>query len=288
MATISISYGKKNEETTKKITLDKNQRFIRSFEPPIDAIIIEINDNDNIPDDKYLLPDLNYKNGYDFYEGKGFFLAGYPAGENGERCISSSQIKSIDNYEFQHSLDTRAGSSGSPICLIDNKCIIGIHKQGDKEKPINYGIFIGYILDELEKKENDKKDFYTILPENEKSDFKRCSICGEIYQVLDYFIRQGDAKEVPSWRIIGMSGIKKPKQGIQTCVNNGFSYNWRPWIWDLNELDDDDLGFYEVILNCISHYDDNALEEIEKGNCIMENCNGKLAFIKIKKENNKN
>ena len=33
---------------------------------------------------------------------------------------------------------------------LDNIKVIGIHKQGDKFKPINYGTFIGAIIDELE------------------------------------------------------------------------------------------------------------------------------------------
>ena len=101
------------------------------------------------------MPDLNYKNGYEFYKDKNLYLVGYPYSEGNrrERSISSGKIKSINinNIGFTHSLDTRPGSSGSPICLIDNKCVIDIHRQGDKIKPINYGTFIGYIIDELEK-----------------------------------------------------------------------------------------------------------------------------------------
>ena len=71
-----------------------------------------------------------------------------------ERAICSGKIIKINNKdnEFSHSLDSRACSSGSPICLIDNKTVVGINKRGDIILPINYGSFIGYILDNIEKK----------------------------------------------------------------------------------------------------------------------------------------
>ena len=112
---IHITYGKINKEKTKCIKLDKNEGLIKIFKPSLDIVVIEIKDSDFIPEDKYLLPDLNYKNGYDFYKGKGFYLGGYPSEENpdGERCISSGKLLKIYDYEFGHSLDTRDGSSGS-------------------------------------------------------------------------------------------------------------------------------------------------------------------------------
>ena len=257
---IEISYGKIWEETIKNIKLDENTRFIKTFEKPVDLTVIQILENDNIPEEKFLLPDLNYKNGYQFYKDKNFYLAGYPYSEGNkrERSISSGKIKAINinNIEFIHSLDARSGSSGSPICLIDNKCVVGMHKAGDEIKPINYGTFIGYILDELEKsgiKENNNNNkIYDILPENEESDAKLCQKCGIIYQTMFFTQRQGDGKVVPIWSIIGKEGIKEPNNGIMKTRS-------------------------------ISAYDDKALEEIDKGRCVMKRCNGKLCNIKLHK-----
>jgi len=132
--------------------LDKKERYISYFEGEKDVTVIEMIDKDKIHENKYLLADLSYKYGYDIYKNGKFLLAGYPRDplyEN-ERHISSGEIKEIDGFEFEHSLDTRYGSSGAPICLFDNIKVIGIHKQGDKFKSINYGTFIGTIIDELE------------------------------------------------------------------------------------------------------------------------------------------
>jgi len=111
---------------------------------------------------------------------------------------------------------------------------------------------------------------FEILSEGEESKIKRCNKCGEFYHNLYYVMRQGDQKSVPRWRVVGMSGIKEPKDGIKTCVQETFMTTWQPWIWGENE-----------IINLISHYDDIALEEIEKGNCIMKGCDGNLEFVKV-------
>ena len=129
------------------------QKIIKFFEPPIDITVIEIIEDDKIPEKKFLYPDLNYKHGYSFYLGQNCCLAGYPKNENneGERCISSGEIKKVNDLEFIHSMDTRSGSSGSPICLLDkNMCVIGVHKEGDKINKANHGTFIGYILNIFE------------------------------------------------------------------------------------------------------------------------------------------
>ena len=153
---IYIFFGKMNKEIQIKIKLDINERNIITFKPPTDIILIEILDLDNIPKDKYLFPDYNYKNGYDYYKDKNLYMAGYPMIDpsKSERAICSGKIIKINNKdnEFSHLLDSRACSSGSPICLIDNKTVVGINKRGDIILPINYGSFIGYILDNIEKK----------------------------------------------------------------------------------------------------------------------------------------
>ena len=166
---INISYGKKGKEEERNIILDKEKRFIKTFVSDEDVTVIEIIKTDNIPEDKYLYPDLNYQNGYYKYENKNFYLAGYPQNLNfNERCISSGRIIKILSNRFEHTLDTNVGSSGSPICN-ENCDVIGIHTSGNKIKDINCGTFIGIIID---------------IINNKKRLIDKCSdnyIIGEIY-----------------------------------------------------------------------------------------------------------
>ena len=171
---IKIYYGKKNQENEIKIRLEKTERIIQYFNFPVDVTFVEIIENDNIPENKFLFPDFNYKNGYDFYREKNIYLAGYPTIMNGDRCISSGQVKEIEEirefpgvFQLIHTLDTSSGSSGSPICLFDNYCVIGLHKASEKGSNNNYGTFIGALFDKLDlnkkkeiknEKEKDKKE----------------------------------------------------------------------------------------------------------------------------------
>ena len=156
--TISLLYGKFKNEKKFEIKLDNKERYIKSFKQ-IDITMIEILEKDYIPENKFLIIDRNYLNGYVLYQDKSIYLAGYPNNMNGVRCISSGKIEKIEEikgfdelegkyfYEFEHSLDTEEGSSGSPICLSDNRYVIGIHRGSDKINKINYGLFIGGIFD---------------------------------------------------------------------------------------------------------------------------------------------
>jgi len=143
---IDIYFGKKGIESHREIELDKNKRFIKSYKEE-DVTLIEIIDSDRISDGKYLNPDLNYEHGYNRYLDKNFYLAGYPQNHS-ERCISTGRIIEIENYKFYHKLDTRSGSSGSPI-INDKGDVIGIHSSGIALLKKNEGTFIGKILDNL-------------------------------------------------------------------------------------------------------------------------------------------
>ena len=147
---ISIYYGKQNEEIKKEIELDTNKRYIKTYED-LDATIIEIKKEDDIPPQKYLFPDLNYKIGLQHYQNAEVYTAGYPNVKiyRGDKHYSAGIIKKVnDNCFFEHNCDTKAGSSGCPILNYD-KFVIGIHFGCDNGHKINYATFIGKIIDEL-------------------------------------------------------------------------------------------------------------------------------------------
>lgn len=155
--TIDIYFGKKGKEHHRTIELENNMRFMKAYEEE-DVTLIEIIDNDRISEIKYLTPDFDYENCYQNYLYKNFFLAGYPQ-NHFERSISSGIIIEINNYHFYYELDTRDGSSGSPI--VNNKLdVIGIYNSGGKKS----GTFIYKILDNLKELFVNKKK-YSIIKE---------------------------------------------------------------------------------------------------------------------------
>ena len=52
--------------------MNTNKRFIKCFQTPKDVTLIEIIKSDGITEDKFLVPHLNYKNGFQVYENQIF------------------------------------------------------------------------------------------------------------------------------------------------------------------------------------------------------------------------
>ena len=102
----------------------------------MDITIVEIISKDKIEDEYFLLPNINKID----YINKDIYIIQYPGGN--DLSYSEGKIKEINNYEIIYDASTQSGSSGSPILLKDTKEIIGIHKQGNKNKNENYGTLI--------------------------------------------------------------------------------------------------------------------------------------------------
>ena len=109
----------------------------------LDITIIEIISKDNIDKSYFLLPYLDYNN----LENKSIYIPQFPEGN--KLSNSRGEISGIDKYEIIHNASTTQGSSGSPIFLKDTTKVIGIHKQGSKDKNENYGNFIYPIMNIL-------------------------------------------------------------------------------------------------------------------------------------------
>ena len=127
-----------------ELNLNKNERNITFFEE-LDIAVIQINDLKELCISvKFLEIDLNYKKGYDIYLNTHIFILGYPLRDSVES--SPGKISKISDNELWHNCHTDRGSSGSPIILVSNLSVIGIHKAGLKNAQMNLGTFLGKFL----------------------------------------------------------------------------------------------------------------------------------------------
>ena len=146
--TIEVSYD--DQKGKIKIKLDKNERIIRDFRYlGIDATIVEILEKDKVKEDLFLLPNIDFNEGYQEYKNKDIYIVQYPGGKG----LSYSEGKIIDideiTHQITHKSSSQNGSSGSPICLKGSRHILGIHKQGSKN--FNLGNFIRPIVDSFKR-----------------------------------------------------------------------------------------------------------------------------------------
>ena len=174
-----------------KIKLD--ERFIKDFNKDlkIDAIIIEIKNEDGIDRKDFLRPDRSYEKGYDQFINKNIYILQYPS--NKPFSYSKNIIKSIpDEIEFAHLASTGPGSSGSPIFLENSEFVLGIHKQGYNPNRIsvngrqNYGNFIGPIVDYFEPNKIMEKNHINKKKTNEIMNFNITTINENINEGGDY------------------------------------------------------------------------------------------------------
>ena len=202
--------------------LDINNRHIQFFKN-IDITIIEIKESDDIIKDiDFLNYDLNYIGGYEQYKNMDIFTLEY---SKDEIDVITGKIKDILNdFEFKHNIHTEQASSGSPIILSNSLKVIGIHKEGDRDAPINYGSFIGEIFKE-----------YKYFKNIQNIDINNNYIIGEIYISKDNIgvdIRIINSYE-EYYREINIKDIKeeyKNENEIKECIieingkNYPFSY----------------------------------------------------------------
>ena len=133
------------EEKQINIDLKWWERFIKCYKN-YDIAIVEILKEDNIEEKYFLSPDLDYNNLND----KKIYIPQYPNGEKLSYARGKIlEIDKIKKYEIAHNASTISGSSGSPIFLEGTNKVIGIHKQGTKNKTKNFGSFIYPIINLL-------------------------------------------------------------------------------------------------------------------------------------------
>ena len=138
-----------NNKKKINLKLDKSNRYIRLFSPPIDISVIEIKDTDGINEDiVYLNYDLTLEKGYSEYKESEVIFIGYPLGK--ELVQGNGKIININKFQFDHNIPTEEGLLGSPIIFFKTSNVIGIHKDRNKANNTNMGTFIQTIFNEID------------------------------------------------------------------------------------------------------------------------------------------
>ena len=152
-----------NSEIQQRKIINLNNR-VKYTKKEYDITIIEIKENDGIQNflelDDIIISDI-VKNDYrnDIFEDETIYIIQYP---EGELSVSFGQLRKIEKKEFEiifeHSCNTKEGSSGSPILNKKNNKVIGVHKGAhNNSNKYNIGSFLNEAIKEfIEKYESEK------------------------------------------------------------------------------------------------------------------------------------
>ena len=177
----TISLYLNNDKITKTIKLDKNRKIYTDEQ--LDVTIIEIKENEDNLNNKYLELDdeiisyfkLNKKENPNYinniYSNKSIYLINYP--EDNDVAVSYGKppiLDELNKSKIYHYCTTKEGSSGSPILLIKNQKLIGIHYGSSKNYEYNNGTLLIYSIIEFSKKI--KIEDKTIIATNESERVK--------------------------------------------------------------------------------------------------------------------
>ena len=162
----NISIFLNNDKKIKTIKLDNNR--LKYTNEKLDITIIEIKENeDNLNKDYLELDDeiINYfklkrieepmyfYNINNLYNNESIYLLNYLKDNN--IYVSYGKLLNINNKEIIHNCNIKEISSGSPILLINNQKLIGIHYNSSYHHKYNNGTLLIYpIIEFLKIKKN--------------------------------------------------------------------------------------------------------------------------------------
>jgi len=159
---INVSLYINNDKKIKTIKLDNN-RLIYTNEK-LDITIIEIKEDEDKLNNNYLELDdeiINYfkldkkdrpKYLNILYNIESIYLLHYS--NEKDLFVSYGKLLDINNKEIIHNCNIKEGSSGSPILLLNNHKLIGIHCSNSNHYKYNKGILLIYSIMEFSKIKN--------------------------------------------------------------------------------------------------------------------------------------
>ena len=157
---IKFSINEQNYE----ILIDDSRKVYTSQK--YDVTIIEIKKNEKglnyntfLQVDDIIYEEISEERFKNFY----IYIIHYPKGI--KLAISAGKTKGIEieNFNIEHLCNTESGSSGSPLINYETNRVIGVHKEGSKNKKVNRGTFLKEPIKEFYEKNKNKLNLDDII-----------------------------------------------------------------------------------------------------------------------------
>ena len=236
-----------NDKKEKILKIDDNR--LKYTNTKLDITMIEIKENKDNLNNKYCeldngiinyfksnqKEDANYLN--KIYSNKSIYCINYPEDKN--VVVSYGQPPNLQNSEIYHKCSTKSGSSGSPLLLINNQKLIGVHHSYSKCGDYNKGTLLINAIIEFNKIKNqsfsENGEGKSLVNNNEiknrinqKEDYEcpRCKNIFPIYNKILHDIRCTEENPIP----LSINRVKElikntnNKNSKEIKSNNSLSY----------------------------------------------------------------
>ena len=207
-----------NDKKEKILKIDDNR--LKYTNTKLDITMIEIKENKDNLNNKYCeldngiinyfksnqKEDANYLN--KIYSNKSIYCINYPEDKN--VVVSYGRPPNLQNSEIYHKCSTKSGSSGSPLLLINNQKLIGVHHSYSKCGDYNKGTLLINAIIEFNKIKNqsfsENGEGKSLVNNNEiknrinqKEDYEcpRCKNIFPIYNKILHDIRCTEENPLP-------------------------------------------------------------------------------------------
>ena len=211
------------ESISKKITLNRDERFIKEYmQFGIDVTIVELFQED-VPWQYFLEPEYSCTNGLDQYKGKKIIIHQFPHGF--EQCYSISTIDKCERETMFYKASTQRGSSGSPIILEGSQNILAVHKNGG-----NYYNKANFILTIIKDKERSNHKSYRTETNKIINNFtdkqiliqktKNKYIFKKVPYIINLYFKEGENKLIFSIQNNDTNNLYEYSEKLENSFNN--------------------------------------------------------------------
>ena len=230
---IEFTMYNKEENSYKDFSIKIDNSRKRYTNSEIDITIIELKpEEDNI---KYYLEIDEDKLTEKEYRKKSIYILHYP----NEKYTSYGLINELKEYKaITHYCSTENGSSGSPILSLSSFKVMGIHYGGSKNNKfkLNYGTYIKYAINEMNKKYKNEINLKYITTEEKYENIFGDRFVKNNINNIDLIINGKKSKLIKNYKLI--KGINNIKMIIINKITNlEYMFYECHSLKDINELE---------------------------------------------------
>ena len=216
---IELTMYNKKENRNKDILIKIDNSRIRYTNSEIDITIIEIKPEEDKINSNYLEIEEEEMTEKE-YRKRSIYILHYP----NKKYVSYGLINELREYKtIIHYCNTEDGSSGSPILSLETNKVMGVHYGGIKKH--NYGTYIKYAINEINKKYKNEINLKYITKEEKEENIFGEKFVENNKNNIELEINGEKSKLIKRYKLI--KGVNNIKMIIKNKLINLEYIKWK-------------------------------------------------------------